>query len=87
MNIFLAPSFVRAYKRVIQRDPQSVQKIKEKIQLFKDNFHNPSLKLHKLIGGFSETWSFSVDHDLRILFIYSEDGVIFVDVGKHEEVY
>ena len=61
--------------------------IKKKIRIFKENPSSPALALHKLTGSLHETWSFSVEEDLRILFTYAKDGVILVDIGKHGDIY
>jgi mRNA-degrading endonuclease YafQ of YafQ-DinJ toxin-antitoxin module len=47
------------------------------------------LKTHKLQGKLKELWSYSVEYDLRILFYFTDEGrrVVFVDIGKHDEVY
>jgi mRNA-degrading endonuclease YafQ of YafQ-DinJ toxin-antitoxin module len=40
-----------------------------------------------LKGEKREAWSFAVEENLRIIFVYIKEGVLFVDIGKHEEVY
>lgn len=87
MNIFLSSSFSRSYKKVLRKNPRLERKIKKRISLFREYPEHPSLKLYKLTGSLHETWSFSIEDDVRILFTYANDGVIFVDIGKHEEVY
>ena len=87
MKVFLAPSFVKAYKKLIKRNHRFSTKIKEQIELFKENPASPALKLHKLKGVLGESWSFSVTDDLRIIISYCPDGAVLVDIGTHEEVY
>ena len=87
MNIYLSSAFKSAYKRLVKKNKPLQRKIKTKIQTFKDKPNHPSLKLHKLTGSLHDTWSFSVESDLRILFCYIEDGVLFTNIGKHEDVY
>ena len=87
MNIYLAPSFYRAYKKLIRKKPKLVAKIKEKTKTLKENPLHESLKLHKLTGSKRDTWSFSIEEDVRILFYRIKKDVVFVDIGKHEEVY
>lgn len=87
MRIFLSAKFQNKYKKLIKRDNLLKHKVKEKIKLFKLNPVHSSLKLHRLKGRMVENWSFSVEQDLRIIFTYVKDGVLFVDVGKHEDVY
>ena len=41
----------------------------------------------KLSGKLEELWSFTIEHDLRVIFYFLEkDKVVFVDIGKHDEV-
>jgi len=87
MNIYLAPSFNRAYKKLIRKKPKLASKIKEKIEIFKGRSLQESLMLHKLTGSKHDTWSFSIEEDLRILFYRTNGDVVFVDIGKHEDVY
>lgn len=87
MNLELAPSFVRAYKRAIQHDPRKDKIIKDKIEQFRLNPKNPSLRVHKLGGYQEETWSFSVGYDMRILFTRKDDVFILTHIGTHSQVY
>lgn len=87
MNIYLASSYIKAFKKITKNNPRRKQKIKERLELFVKEPDHPSLKLHKLTGGHHNNWSFAVEEDLRVLFTYAEDGVILVDIGKHEDVY
>jgi len=52
-----------------------------------ENPKHPSLRLHKLEGKMIENWSFSVEDDIRMIFTYVDDGVLFVDIGSHKKVY
>lgn len=87
MNIYGAPSYLNAFKKLTRNKAQLKSKIKEKVNLFRNSPNHPQLKLHKLKGAYGDNWSFSVEDDLRIIFSYIENGVIFVDIGKHDEVY
>ncbi|MEK7165403.1 MAG: type II toxin-antitoxin system mRNA interferase toxin, RelE/StbE family [Patescibacteria group bacterium] len=87
MKIFLAPSYLSSLKKLTKNNPQLLPTIKKKIEYFKTDPQTPGLKLHKLKGSMQTTWSFSVTDDIRILYIYEEDGIMFVKIGKHEDVY
>ena len=56
-------------------------------KIIKKNSRHPSLRLHKLEGGPHEDWSISIEKDIRILFSYVKDGIVLVDVGKHDDIY
>lgn len=81
MKIIYLPIFVRQYKKL---EPNLQNEVGEKISLFqKDAFH-PFLKTHKLKGRLKDRWSFSVNYQYRIVFIYlSNKEVAFLAVGDH----
>ena len=88
MQISKSPSFIRAYRKRILKNSTLVKAFEEKIIIFeKEPFHS-SLKTHKLTGHLDGYWSFSVSYDCRVIFSFaSEEKVILVDIGKHDEVY
>ena len=87
MRIFLSSSYIRAHKRKIKGNPQLTKTIKEKVVIFQTNPTNPTLSLHKLKDKKQDVWSFSVAQNLRILFVYVPEGVLFINIGTHNEVY
>ncbi len=87
MNVELAPSFIRAYKKTVKHDQKKARRIKEKIELFRLNSKDPSLRAHKLSGYKKETWSFSIEYNLRILYTVDSDTFLLVYIGTHDEVY
>jgi plasmid maintenance system killer protein len=49
---------------------------------------HPSLKTHKLHGSDGGAWALSVNQKYRITFCFTDDGgVLFLDIGTHDEVY
>ncbi|MDO8575390.1 MAG: type II toxin-antitoxin system RelE/ParE family toxin [bacterium] len=85
INIIYAPTFVRMYKGlpVLLKD-----EIKEKIELFKNSKNHKLLKVHKLKGNLSNTFSFTVNYQIRIVFEYeSKNTVNLLYVGGHDELY
>jgi addiction module RelE/StbE family toxin len=87
------PSFARALKRRIRRQPDLHAKVEQTLrQLAEDPFH-PSLYTHKLKGPLAGTWACSIGFDLRILFDLvrnAETGteeVLLLTIGSHDEVY
>ena len=89
MQIDYSSQFKRNYKKKILKKFLE-DTFQEKLTLFiKDPFHN-NLKTHKLSGEFKDCWAFSVEYDCRVIFKFlNEDKtkVLFVNVGKHDEVY
>ena len=87
MTIFVSRSFLRKYKKLLKQNPRLREKIKNQLSIFQDNPNHPSLRLHKLQGKMITDWSISVGQDLRLIFTNVKDGILLVDIGKHEEVY
>ena len=81
MNVSYTPSFIRMYKNCV---PLLREEIKEKIELFKKDPRHPYLKTHKLKGALRGRWSFSVNFEYRIVFVYasSHEAVLLV-CGDH----
>jgi addiction module RelE/StbE family toxin len=87
MNTYLALDFIKHFKKIIKHNSELKEKIKSKLELFKTNPLHPSLRLHKLKGKKIDLWSISIELDLRIIFVYLNDGVLLTDIGKHDDFY
>jgi mRNA-degrading endonuclease YafQ of YafQ-DinJ toxin-antitoxin module len=62
--------------------------VKNKIKSFQDKEIHVSLKVHKLKGGLSNTFAFSVNYKIRIIFEYENKKVVnLLLVGSHDQVY
>lgn len=84
-------TFIRAAKRVVRRDRQIAEAIRDTLaQLSEDAFH-PTLKSHKLKGNLAGSWACSVEYDLRIVFEFLEhegvEAILLETIGTHDEVY
>lgn len=87
MKILLSSAYLKSFRKLKKKNPQIISTIKEKIALFKLNPTHLSLRLHKLQGKKLSLWSFWIKADLRITFIYVSEGVLFINIGTHREVY
>lgn len=87
MKIFVTKEFDRQFKKLLKKKPEIKQKVEYKINLFEINPQHPNLRLHKLKGKQQEDWSISIEEDLRLIFQYYPEGILLVDIGKHDEVY
>lgn len=85
MLIRISSKFEKKYRRL----PETIKKeAKEKEFLFRKDPFAPQLRTHKLKGDQKETWAFWITYFYRIKFIFlSNEGVLFLDVGTHNEVY
>lgn len=93
MKIGWTPKSLRAFKRLIRKNPNLRPLIEQTLrQLAADPFH-PSLHTHKLKGDLSNIWSCSIDYSNRLLFEFvenpeeQEEGILLINLGDHDEVY
>lgn len=81
ISVSYTPSFVRQAKAL---DSRVFNEAVVKIESFKDRGNHEPLKVHKLHGRLRDLYSFSVNHDVRIIFEYvDKNNVIFHDIGRH----
>ena len=82
MKIYYSSKFAKEHKRLPLKVKIAAEK-KEK--LFRQDPFDPILKTHKLSGRLKEYYSFSIDHEYRIIFeFFKKDTVWFHSVGTHE---
>ncbi len=85
IEIQYAPNFIRMYKGL---NSGLKEEIKEKISLFKNSKNHSILKVHKLKGSLKNTYSFSVNYQIRIVFEYENEKIVnLLYVGGHDELY
>lgn len=88
LEISFDDSFKRAFKKRIEGKDDLKRKFKMKLERFRNNPFDPSLKTHKLSGNLKDLWSFSIEYDQRVLFYFSDDNkVVLIDIGNHDQVY
>lgn len=88
MKIELYRGFKKAYKLRIASDKQLIAKTAQRISLFKSDPKNPILKDHGLIGAKKGLRAFSITGNLRLVYLpVSQEKVVFIDIGSHNQVY
>lgn len=88
IKISFSSSFKRAYNNRIKEDKELERKFWERVEMFIKNPFDKSLRTYKLSGRLQELWSFSIEYDVRVIFYFADNHkVVFVDIGKHDEVY
>jgi mRNA-degrading endonuclease YafQ of YafQ-DinJ toxin-antitoxin module len=81
--IQLTPRFLEALlsRDFTRTDQQSILRALARLD---DDEHHPSLRVHKLSGQLSGTWSASASASLRIVFVRGRDGhKIIIGCSKH----
>ena len=88
IEVAFSSSFKKAFKKKIKGDKEVKAMFWKEVEIFIKNPFDKRLKTHKLSGKLKDLWSFSIEYDLRVIFYFvGNDKVIFVDIGKHDEVY
>ncbi|MGR3309192.1 MAG: type II toxin-antitoxin system RelE/ParE family toxin, partial [Candidatus Brocadiales bacterium] len=70
IEIGVSSSFRRAFKKRIDKEPERL--FWKKMEVFRSNPYEPSLKTHKLSGELEGLWSFSINHDVRVIFKFMD---------------
>ena len=85
MEIFYTPHFLKMYAKL---ENKLCLDVKDKIEAFTNKENHNFLKVHKL-KNLENTYSFSVNYKIRIVFEYGKNKNIvhFLYVGSHDELY
>ena len=92
-NLIWSNTFLRAFRKLIRKQPDRREEIEKTLRLLLDNPFSPNLETHKLKGKLSGTWACSAGYDLRIIFDFvkekdkKEDDIFLIEIGTHDEVY
>jgi addiction module RelE/StbE family toxin len=91
-QLIWSKSFVRAYKRNLQRYPHLESDIERVLRVLVENPFDAQLRTHKLKGKLEGIWACSVAYDCRLVFEFikspsKEDDIFLIEIGTHEEVY
>ena len=88
MQIVRSSAFVRAYNRLVKGNPSLELLFREKLAIFLQDPFDRSLKTHKLGGKLRDSFSFSLNHDLRVVFYFPQSGITLLEnIGPHDTVY
>ncbi len=87
MIIHTTSHFERQLRKLSRKNHLLPIILDQKIEILSRDEKYPSLKLHKLTGDQKEYWSISVLPNIRVVFRYTLDGIIFTNIGSHDEVY
>ncbi len=88
-KIIFTHSYEKRAKKFIKKHPELSSQYEKTLKLLEINPSHPSLRLHKLEGKLSDLYSVSINISYRISleFYISDDEIILLNVGSHNEVY
>lgn len=93
MKLAWTPKSIRAFKRLIRKNPQLRSVVEKTLRQLEEDCFYPSLRTHKLSGDLANIWSCSIDYQYRILFEFIQDSetqenaILLLNIGSHDEVY
>lgn len=80
-KITYSKNFLKHYKKLSNTEKNQ---FKNKLKIFIENPTHPSLRTKK-IKGLDNTWESSINMDIRIIWFYQDDELIFlIDIGHHD---
>ncbi len=91
MKLVISPTFSRASKRLLKRNPKFADSIRETLELLEEDVFHPQLKTHKLKGKLEGSWACSAAYGLLIVFkivqLENTEAILLLTAGTHDEVY
>ncbi|WP_208492329.1 type II toxin-antitoxin system RelE/ParE family toxin [aff. Roholtiella sp. LEGE 12411] len=88
-----SPIFIRAFKRVVKKNPELRFQIEQVLQQIAEDPFQPNLGSHQLKGDLSGIWSSSINYSTRIFFNFvvnpgsGEEYVLLLTLDFHDDVY
>lgn len=82
-------SYIRRAGKFLKRHPDLKKQYRKTLELLEIDPYHPSLRLHPLKGKLAGLHSISINISYRIMLelIISDNAIILVNIGAHEEVY
>jgi mRNA-degrading endonuclease YafQ of YafQ-DinJ toxin-antitoxin module len=74
-------------KKRISNNPKLQQQYRDRVELFIAGERGYPLDYHALTGTPKGERAFSVANDLRVIYIETDEAIIFLDIGTHNQVY
>jgi addiction module RelE/StbE family toxin len=87
MEFSFSQELIKELGKIKTKQPHLLAKTNKKLSLFKENPKHPSLRTHKLTGKLSNSWSISVEGNVRLLYYVKEGEAVFFAFGTHDQVY
>jgi addiction module RelE/StbE family toxin len=88
-KIIRTDSYFKKLKKFMKKHPDVLPRYIKAIALLESDPYHPSLRLHKLQGALGDYYSVSITMKYRVVidFILTENEIIPIDIGSHDQVY
>lgn len=83
MKIHESNRYQRAFKVFVRRSKKKAEILKKTLTFLKENPRYPGLHTEKLKN--SNVWTCRLDQDNRLFFMWQDQKVILIDVGRHDK--
>ena len=88
-QLIFSESYLKRANKFFKKHPEVLGQYEKALALLQLNpFHN-SLRLHKLKGSLQSMHSISINMQYRVTleFLITENEILLVDIGDHDQVY
>lgn len=88
-TIVFTEKYEKRAMQFLKIHPELLERYEKTLRLLQENPHHPSLRLHALKGRLKDLHSVSITMSYRISleFIISDQKIILINIGNHNEVY
>ncbi len=92
-ELVLTPKFKRIFRKFVKRNKKLQQHIEETLGYMQKDVFAPHLGSHKLSGELTGLYACVCGYDCRIVFSIEQNGkmsnevIVLLDIGTHDEVY
>ena len=88
-KIIYTDRYLKSAEKFFKKHKSLLSQYEKVMKILENNPKHPSLRLHKLSGKLSGVYSISINISYRILiyFLISDDKIIPIDIGSHDDVY
>lgn len=88
-QLIYTEQYIRKAAKFIKQHPDALKQYAKTLELLEVNPHHPSLRLHHLAGKLAGLQSVSINLKYRITLdmIVTDQEIILVNVGDHDQVY
>ena len=88
-QLIFTEQYNRRAAKFLKRHPDVESQYEKTLELLELNPHHPSLRLHGLSGRLDGLQSISINLKYRVTIemIISDNEIVLINVGDHDEVY
>ena len=88
-NLLFPESYNKRARKFLRKHPEIKNQYQKTLELLEVDPYHPSLRLHSLEGRLKGLSSVSINMSYRIVLemVISDDEIILINVGNHDQVY